>query len=270
MNQILRRASGLVLAGACALVVAGAQTPAAPAKAPLQQPSTPQVRLDALIERLDKANEDFSAEWQKEMTQEERGELYAVRPGLDFVPEFDALAVEAKGTDVAAKARMRVFAIQLDFQKKPECAATLELILDESVTSKELGDLPSMLQGYSRMGGKERVTNSLELLLEKNPNAAVKAGSLFSLGEMLCAGEPSETQMAKGRKYFERVIAEFPTAKGPNGSYKEAAEGFLFAVDNLQIGKQAPDFEVTDENGTKFKLSDYRGKVVVIDFWGMW
>jgi cytochrome oxidase Cu insertion factor (SCO1/SenC/PrrC family) len=32
----------------------------------------------------------------------------------------------------------------------------------------------------------------------------------------------------------------------------------------------APDFEAVDENGVKFKLSDYRGKVVVLDFWGFW
>jgi peroxiredoxin len=32
----------------------------------------------------------------------------------------------------------------------------------------------------------------------------------------------------------------------------------------------APDFEASDENDVKFKVSDYRGKVVVLDFWGFW
>jgi peroxiredoxin len=32
----------------------------------------------------------------------------------------------------------------------------------------------------------------------------------------------------------------------------------------------APDFEAVDENGAAWKLSDYRGKVVVVDFWGNW
>jgi peroxiredoxin len=32
----------------------------------------------------------------------------------------------------------------------------------------------------------------------------------------------------------------------------------------------APEFEASDENGVKFKVSDYRGKVVVLDFWGFW
>jgi peroxiredoxin len=32
----------------------------------------------------------------------------------------------------------------------------------------------------------------------------------------------------------------------------------------------APDIESEDLDGVKFKLSDYRGKVVVLDFWGDW
>lgn len=36
------------------------------------------------------------------------------------------------------------------------------------------------------------------------------------------------------------------------------------------INKPAPDFELTDLNGNKFKLSDHHGKVVVLDFWELW
>ena len=38
----------------------------------------------------------------------------------------------------------------------------------------------------------------------------------------------------------------------------------------LAIGKAAPDITGEDIDGKEFKLSDYRGKVVVIDFWGHW
>ena len=36
------------------------------------------------------------------------------------------------------------------------------------------------------------------------------------------------------------------------------------------LGKEAPDIEGEDSDGKKFKLSDYGGKVVVLDFWAGW
>jgi cytochrome oxidase Cu insertion factor (SCO1/SenC/PrrC family) len=39
---------------------------------------------------------------------------------------------------------------------------------------------------------------------------------------------------------------------------------------SLAIGTAAPDIEAEDVDGKTFKLSDYRGKVVLLDFWGHW
>jgi peroxiredoxin len=38
----------------------------------------------------------------------------------------------------------------------------------------------------------------------------------------------------------------------------------------LRMGGEAPDFEFTDFNNKKRKLSEFRGKYLLIDFWGMW
>ena len=37
-----------------------------------------------------------------------------------------------------------------------------------------------------------------------------------------------------------------------------------------QIGYTAPDFELPDINGEKHRLSDYRGRVVLLNFWATW
>ncbi len=50
----------------------------------------------------------------------------------------------------------------------------------------------------------------------------------------------------------------------------KAAESELFELRNLMVGKTAPDIVGEDIDGTKIKLSDYRGKVVVLVFWGTW
>jgi len=36
------------------------------------------------------------------------------------------------------------------------------------------------------------------------------------------------------------------------------------------VGNAAPDFSVADIDGKKFSLSDYKGKVVLLDFWATW
>jgi hypothetical protein len=36
------------------------------------------------------------------------------------------------------------------------------------------------------------------------------------------------------------------------------------------VGEMAPDITGPDTDGTEFKLADYRGKIVMVDFWGNW
>src|SRR5262249_55474207 len=43
-----------------------------------------------------------------------------------------------------------------------------------------------------------------------------------------------------------------------------------FATKHLTVGRPAMEIEGEDLDGKQFKLSDYRGKVVVLDFWGNW
>ena len=48
------------------------------------------------------------------------------------------------------------------------------------------------------------------------------------------------------------------------------AQAKKHSSEDLAIGKLAPEISGVDVDGRKFKLSDYRGKVVVLDFWGDW
>lgn len=42
------------------------------------------------------------------------------------------------------------------------------------------------------------------------------------------------------------------------------------AAFGLPVGEPAPDFTLKDASGSEHSLADYRGKVVVLDFWGSW
>src|SRR5262245_45090021 len=57
------------------------------------------------------------------------------------------------------------------------------------------------------------------------------------------------------------------------GAYKSrarAAIGVEAALQGNFIGKMAPDFELDTLDGKKVKLSDYRGKAVLLNFWATW
>jgi thiol-disulfide isomerase/thioredoxin len=45
---------------------------------------------------------------------------------------------------------------------------------------------------------------------------------------------------------------------------------FSFATFAQSDKKDAPKFDVTSIDGTQFKLEDLKGKLIVINFWGIW
>ena len=50
----------------------------------------------------------------------------------------------------------------------------------------------------------------------------------------------------------------------------ERAEGILYDVRNLALGAELPDIAAPDIDGLPERLSDHRGKVVLVDFWATW
>ena len=67
---------------------------------------------------------------------------------------------------------------------------------------------------------------------------------------------------------FEQAARTYGDARLPDGdAVVERARMELFAIRNLSVGKVAPDIEGEDQDGKRFKLGDYRGKVVLLDFW---
>src|SRR5262249_40005703 len=67
---------------------------------------------------------------------------------------------------------------------------------------------------------------------------------------------------------FEQTAERYGDVKLPGGdTVAERAKAELFGIRNLSVGKEAPDIEGEDPDGKRFKLSDYRGKVVLLDFW---
>jgi peroxiredoxin len=69
---------------------------------------------------------------------------------------------------------------------------------------------------------------------------------------------------------LERVIAEYGKVPFEGRTLADVARGELHELRHLTVGKVATEVEGKDINGKAFKLSDYRGKVVVLTFSGNW
>jgi cytochrome c biogenesis protein CcmG/thiol:disulfide interchange protein DsbE len=68
-------------------------------------------------------------------------------------------------------------------------------------------------------------------------------------------------------------LLAFPAPRGLAQRCVGACENFFLsraAMGRLPISQTAPDFILKDASGTDFRLSDYRGRVVLLNFWATW
>lgn len=139
--------------------------------------------------------------------------------------------------------------------------AALQLLIENFADSPEIVPL---------MGLIARDLPTLEKLLSKTKDKTVKGVATFLLARQLSNANNPELE-ERIVKLLNEVISKYADVSDPSRRpLGPQAEQLLFAVENLSIGKVAPDIVGSDLDGVAFKLSDYRGKVVVLDFWGDW
>ncbi|VTR91408.1 thiol-disulfide isomerase-like thioredoxin : Thiol-disulfide isomerase-like thioredoxin OS=Singulisphaera acidiphila (strain ATCC BAA-1392 / DSM 18658 / VKM B-2454 / MOB10) GN=Sinac_1102 PE=4 SV=1: AhpC-TSA [Gemmata massiliana] len=72
---------------------------------------------------------------------------------------------------------------------------------------------------------------------------------------------------AEALEIFDQLIAKkVPDELHPGSSILESAKTEAYEMRHLAVGKKAPEIVGEDLDGKPMKLSDYRGKVVVLDF----
>lgn len=205
-------------------------------------------------------------------TQEEQTKVeidWTKHPLKEWLPKAQDLAERAKGTEAAVPvlAWILTHAAETGDPPKELHENTLQTLLDCHLSSPLLDQVPEPLHHYCAWTlGRPRVEEALATIVEKSPHASVRAAALYHAAVLLTEDPDStEDDRARAKGQFERLVKEF----GDTG-WAKLASGYVFDLENLQIGKTVPDFEAADVDGAKFKLSDFRGKVVVVKFWGFW
>src|SRR5262245_42085879 len=85
---------------------------------------------------------------------------------------------------------------------------------------------------------------------------------------LLCAGIVVIWIMAvvSMHKTDNATVSKVSTVPAPKTTAKVVAP----QQEGIPVGSKAPETAGKDLEGTNFKLSDYHGKVVMLDFWAHW
>jgi hypothetical protein len=139
---------------------------------------------------------------------------------------------------------------------------------------------PSTARLVATDGGKpvgtaadlDRGLTRLESLLARSPHKKVKALVEWELAERARreyeAGRGVALSDVLAR--YARIAADYGDVARGRRMLKDSSEMAIRSLTVLAVGQPAPEIAGEDLDGVAFKLSDYRGKVVMLDFWGDW
>jgi hypothetical protein len=173
-----------------------------------------------------------------------------------------AIADEMKSADLA--------------KTETESERLFKELAEKHIAAMKPERIAALFQMLSMSGGKgaEALARSL---LEKDTRPEVQGPACLTLAQMLksradesATTDPKSADQARAEaeKLFERAADKFADVKsGFRGTVGSIAKRELFDLRHLSVGKSVPDVEGEDQDGQKFKLSDYKGKVVLLDFW---
>jgi hypothetical protein len=266
-------------------------------------PGTLTSQYQALVEEYQEGIRGIPKAYGEATTDEERQKiLEKQRKHPDkMAKKFLALAASHPKDAVALDSLVWIVSHDFLTPAGPDSPRTtaIDLLLRDHVRSDRLGDLCPMMALMPNPANEK----FLRALLEKSPHKSARGLACLALGQALkmradairslkapadsetaktyeemlgkefareLQGKDPEPFLADAEKLFEQAGAEYADVKIAfpfEGVVGEKAKSELFEVRFLSIGKTAPEIEGKDQDGRTFKLSDYRGKIVMLDFW---
>ena len=250
-----------LLAGMLLLGLVAAQDPANPET---QTPSAAE-RMQELDALQQKAVADWRADNKKAKEDREAGResARALRMRPDFGPVAEkalAYAKEFQGKDEAVDFLLMV--VNLD-QRRARPA--LETLLKDHVDSPKMSEMGRMIPYLDRIVSPEFAAEARAKLM-KSQSVDVRGWAMFATHQETIEKSDLEGATYKEARSKLMAIAEKVSDKALAGQIT----GAINEREQFGIGCTAPDIAGVDLDGVTFKLSDYKGKVIFLDFWGDW
>lgn len=237
------------------------------------EPLSPQQEAEAAHKDLTAELEEAVARWRTEAAQAVRAAqaagkeipMIAYRPPTrQFVERAEALAEQYAGTDAAVP--FLGFVVQRASDESESVRKALRTLwADHSSGTAITGVLEHVGAAYYRHEAQKEVMNLLAAVVEDNEHGDAKAAALVARGKLLLEVAQDDAARAAAAADLRKVATVTQ-----NAAILQQAKDALFEIEHLQIGCTAPDIAALDTEGVPMKLSDYRGKVVLLDFWGFW
>jgi hypothetical protein len=236
-----------------------------------------QQQVTAITGEYDKAMNDFSQAYSAATTDEQRQKLLDEKypQPARFSPRLLKIARDNPKTLAAFDALKWIMERDRGGQPGSPHEEALSLLTRDFAADPRAGDIATTMM-WSSSPAEEAFVRAM---IDKNPDRNAKAIATYILGRMYkgrvddrglsdadraAASKRSENLFENARKDYADVNG------GMHGTIGASADAELFELHNLAIGKVAPDIVGEDINGKPMKLSDLRGKVVMLDFWGDW
>lgn len=257
----------------------------------------PRAELDAIDARLQAAESAQRKRYAEAKSDEELQKAFQAAPWAAFADEYAAFARAHAGTEIAVAAWASAIE-RAAWANRPELVPEALGVLESAhLASPSLAIAISAVGPQSRTLGTNRYEVFLRRAAQESPHRGVQGFALYMLAESLglqttrfvptgqpgavgpflspIAADELATRKHQARLLLQRVLGDFadtppPNPRLPKDWVMRRAQALLFELEHLQLGMVAPDFEAVDENGEPWKLSDYKGRVVLLDFWGNW
>ncbi|QDU68293.1 TlpA family protein disulfide reductase [Engelhardtia mirabilis] len=113
--------------------------------------------------------------------------------------------------------------------------------------------------------GLEAVERLGRGLLEGSRDPHVRAWVLHGMATIAASDDQDPESVERAIALLERLQAEYPEDR-----LAEAAGSWLFALRHLRPGQIPPPREALDGDGQPIRLTDLRGEVALLVFWGWW
>lgn len=145
-------------------------------------------------------------------------------------------------------------------------SASINTLIKTHVRSPLMVDVPEAVGALAHKFGQARVESILKTIESKSELRDVQAAS------KLVRLRPVIQKAPLGSKEYAMAKRELLGAKEGlrDGELASRIQATIDAREGLDDGDLAPEIDGVDMDGVAFKLSDYKGKIVLLDFWGDW